>query len=339
MDYDAIYKELWQAVQDNEQALANNSRQFLDDFIAQAKADGYEITEDSTKVIDDYLDGIKTIVKDGITTAAEIGAGVTATTTVVSAWQNEAILKASAEAFARRYPDGLNLSERLWRLDNDTRDGLQKVLSDGIAQGRASNAMVYDMQRAIERSGDKFKIINEYNQSDWAGDLYSTAKGVIHDPKARQAWQAKLAEVQAHIDTLSETGSKNAATELFAKIREAVNTGNAQLLDDSLNWWVYDRQLLDLKRIVRTEMANAGHQAVLSTTINDPLIGGYQWSLSGTHADSGCVCSEYADHNEGLGRGIFAKDTVPNSKPHPNCMCRITPVTLSKIRRLQSQGQ
>ena len=327
-DYEQLYKRLWQEVQKHEGELGASSQAFLIKFVKQLQAKGWELSTESIQQLNDYLTGVHTLIKAGITTAISVTTG--------HAMQSPVVLIAMEQAFNQRWPDGLNLSQRLWNFDRNTRVGIEGVLRAGIAQSESANTLIYDMQRAIERSnaGTKFTILSRYNSDDWAAELYSTAKNVIHNPKDRALWQKAINDVREHINKLSTTGTRNAAEQLFKQITEAVNTGNAQLLDSSLNWWVYDKQLYQLKRIVRTEMANAAHQAVINTTIDDVTVIGYQWRLSGSHpAGSSCVCSQYANVEMGLGKGVWTKDKVPRLKPHPHCMCLIVPrATAVKVK-------
>jgi hypothetical protein len=83
------------------------------------------------------------------------------------------------------------------------------------------------------------------------------------------------------------------------------------------------------QRIGRSEINNAFHQASISQYQDNPTIEGVQWNLSSSHPE-GDICDTYADetHFRGGEPGVYKPDDVP-AKPHPQCFCYITPVTVS----------
>lgn len=88
-------------------------------------------------------------------------------------------------------------------------------------------------------------------------------------------------------------------------------------------------------RLARSEINNAFHFTSIRYTREMPWVNGYKWNLSGTHSSrmpQGDVCNDYAhiDH-EGLGPGNYSKRSVP-SKPHPQCLCFITIITMDNAQ-------
>jgi hypothetical protein len=83
-------------------------------------------------------------------------------------------------------------------------------------------------------------------------------------------------------------------------------------------------------RLARTEINNAFHQTAIRYTREMPWVEGYQWHLSGSHPKTD-ICNDLAERNGGLGRGTYSKNNVP-SKPHPLCLCYITPATVDNAR-------
>ena len=77
----------------------------------------------------------------------------------------------------------------------------------------------------------------------------------------------------------------------------------------------------ELMRVARTEINNAFHYSTVRYTREMPWVEGYIWHLSGRHGKPD-LCDDYADE------GFFEKDNVPG-KPHPHCLCYITPETVS----------
>ena len=83
-------------------------------------------------------------------------------------------------------------------------------------------------------------------------------------------------------------------------------------------------------RLGRTELNNAFHAQQVQSGIDTPWTTGLQWNLSGSHTTPD-ECNEYAEtsHYRGGDAGVFKPEEVP-AKPHPNCLCFTTPVTLSR---------
>jgi hypothetical protein len=82
-------------------------------------------------------------------------------------------------------------------------------------------------------------------------------------------------------------------------------------------------------RLSRTEINNAFHFAQTRDNAMKPWVNGQKWYLSGSHPKPD-ECNDFAEQNRfGLGVGVFPKEDVPN-KPHPHCLCYITPETVSE---------
>lgn len=322
MDYEQLYKRLWQAVAANDKAVAKDMQAFIRQFLLQLRAEGYDLSGPVEATLTEYLASVNNALNSAIAQALAISTGQTVTAGLL---QSEEIKTAVRNAFEQRWPDGLTLSKRLWRWENDTRDGVEAALKAGVVAGKSQGKILYDMQRAIERAeaGQRFKIV-EQNADDWVKELYESARTVLHTPEARAEWQKTLDEVREHIDGLKKTGTRYAAERVFSQIQTALEKGREDLMDNAVRWWTYDKQLYHLKRIARTEMATALHRAVIDDTVNDDTIIGYQWRLSASHPVAD-ICDYYANIEMGLGKGVFSKDSVPRSKAHPHCMCLLVP--------------
>lgn len=82
-------------------------------------------------------------------------------------------------------------------------------------------------------------------------------------------------------------------------------------------------------RLGRTELNNAFHATSAQAARQSPFVEGVIWHLSGSHPRPD-ECNEYAANAvEGEPAGFFAPDDIP-SKPHPQCLCYTTPVTVSE---------
>ena len=82
-------------------------------------------------------------------------------------------------------------------------------------------------------------------------------------------------------------------------------------------------------RLGRTENNNAFHATSVLHAQKTPWVTGVKWELSGSHPRPD-ECNEYAEsvHYAGGEEGVWLPNEVPG-KPHPNCLCFTTPVTVS----------
>lgn len=69
-------------------------------------------------------------------------------------------------------------------------------------------------------------------------------------------------------------------------------------------------------RLGRTELNNAFHATAVQDAVNNPIITGMEWHLSGSH--------KRPDECNDLAGRVFTPAEVPG-KPHPQCFCYVTP--------------
>ena len=86
------------------------------------------------------------------------------------------------------------------------------------------------------------------------------------------------------------------------------------------------------KRLARTEVINAYHATSVRKYQQTPWVERVKWNLSGSHAKPD-QCNEYAEHSHipGGEAGMFFPFDVPD-KPHPNCLCYVTPEVMDLDR-------
>jgi len=151
----------------------------------------------------------------------------------------------------------------------------------GIGQAKASDAAVYELQRAIELdAGRRFAIVS--NRTDkWVEELHQSAQTMIHTPFDKADWQKVMDDAEARISEISRTGNRNAAEQLLSQVKRAVKEGQEKLLD----------------------------RAVIDTSINDPDVIGFQWRLSGSRPATD-ICDYCAYIEMGLGSGSGVKKPV-----------------------------
>lgn len=78
-------------------------------------------------------------------------------------------------------------------------------------------------------------------------------------------------------------------------------------------------------RLARTSITHAHWAAGKAAAKKNPLCKGMKWHLSDSHYERQIavagedVCDAYAEHDEGLGKGVWPIDKLP--MPHPQCLC------------------
>lgn len=323
MDYPELYKQLNQAIVNVDGDIGKDTEAFVQTFLDSLPEDKSQLGDEAKAQLTAYLTAMQETVASAITLSTAIG--VTGSLKKAqSAFQDKRVLALSEQAFNERWADDLTLSKRLWNWQSLTQEGVGQMLQQGVKTGESVNKLMYNMQRMLEFDQQKRFVNISNNRNKWTEELSNAAKQLIHDPAATQQWQYTLNKVEKYIDKLATTGTRHASLQLLNEMKRAVEKGRLDLVDKSLNWWLYDKQLYNLKRIARTEMATAGHRAVIDVSIDDPLIIGYQWRLSSSHKIFD-ICDYYANIDQGLGKGVFRKDSVPRHKAHPHCSCNLIP--------------
>ena len=78
-------------------------------------------------------------------------------------------------------------------------------------------------------------------------------------------------------------------------------------------------------RLARTEMTAAFGEGTIVAARVSPSYIGMKWVLSHSHPVVD-ICDTLAEHEEGLGRGVYSPGNEPPLPAHPNCICTLVPV-------------
>ena len=78
-------------------------------------------------------------------------------------------------------------------------------------------------------------------------------------------------------------------------------------------------------RLARTEMTAAFGEGTIAAAQVSPSYQGMKWVLSHSHPVVD-ICDTLAEHDEGLGRGVYSPGNEPPFPAHPNCLCALVPV-------------
>lgn len=321
IDYEQLHGLLWEAISEAETEITAQALEFAKAFTAQLKLDKYVLTEEDKANLRVYITSQYQIVRQ----AVEAAIRPTIKASGASANMVDALTRQAADvAFQRRWPDGLDLSKRLWTWGNDTEQGIFEQLRKGIKASEGASKLMYDLQFLLEQDKKAFEIVAD-DFPKWIDDVERWAREATISPEARREWIHRVVpEIEKKASKMAENGTKRAVEQFITEMKKAVDQGRVDLIDRSVKWWVYEKQLYDLKRITRTELSTAQHNAVIDTTQDDADIIGYQWRLSASHPRPD-VCDFYAHIDFGLGQGVFPKESVPRRKAHPHCMCLLIP--------------
>lgn len=78
-------------------------------------------------------------------------------------------------------------------------------------------------------------------------------------------------------------------------------------------------------RLARTEMTAAFGEGTIAAARVSPSYIGMKWVLSHNHPVVD-MCDTLAEHDEGLGRGVYSPGNEPPYPAHPNCLCALVPI-------------
>lgn len=80
-------------------------------------------------------------------------------------------------------------------------------------------------------------------------------------------------------------------------------------------------------RIARTEMINNYRWAKIEVTKGKDWVVGWKWTLSASHGKPD-QCDTWANHDEGLGKGVYSSASKISGLGHPHCLCNVTTITV-----------
>lgn len=314
------------------EALRNILLQFLEDYLSEADKDFDKFYEKLTQklknngfVIDDEIEQfIEEFSVKHIKHLKEI-ISYTVSAITSKSLSDPTVKEIVKAVFEYRYPDGLTLSQRLWDWAADMKFDLKEKLKLAILKGSSANNIIYELQYLIEHSyNTNFAISIKEKMPNWIEHL---KEAFYRGAKLQDKEKAKsmIDKVEKYIEKLSRQGTYTSAKHLLNNIKRAIELGKEELIDRSIRYHIYQKQLMRLKTIARTEIANAYHQTQIVLTEEDKDIIGYRWRLSKSHPKPD-ICDYLANVDYGIGKGVHPKDKVPRVKAHPNCMCYLEPV-------------
>jgi len=89
--------------------------------------------------------------------------------------------------------------------------------------------------------------------------------------------------------------------------------------------WIPDDLCYEALRLARTEMTAAFGEGTIAAARVSPSYKGMKWVLSKSHLMVD-ICDTLAEHDEGLGPGVYLPGNEPPYPAHPQCLCVLVPV-------------
>ena len=339
---EATRKELLKKLLLTEEETDRLSREIVKSIQKELKSDLSNLDQLIDQYLEDYANSLSdrlfTIIKE----AASIGTIPQASGLFKSSAENKDnfVSKVAEEIINHRYPDGLNLSERVWKWKKELKEGLKKTLLSQARLRNSAQQIAYELQYTIEQieKGKFTTTMAEKQIPKIVKKLKQTAILSIANGGDLASWRKVVKQVEKYMGKLTDNiqyGLKPSYKKLLKDFEKAILERSEEAINEAVKWWIYDKQLYRLKVISRTEMSNAYHLSLIKSTIKDPSVIGYRWKLSRSHKIRD-ICDDLAhkDHY-GLGPGIFPKDKVPKVKclaSHPQCLCYIVPVRIDEVK-------
>jgi len=344
MEYEKLVevtrKELLRKLLLTEEEANRLAREIVKKFQKELAPDLSNLDELIDKYLNEYADTLADKLFRTIKEAAEIGA-LPSFLPITASEPTEPSLtsKVAEEIINYRYPDGLNLSERVWKWKRELQEGLKRTLLNQARIKASAQKIAYELQYTIEQieKGEFTITMAEEQLPKIVKKLKQIALLSAANGGDLTEWRKVVKQAEKYIEKLTDNiqyGLKPAYKRLLKDLARAIEKRSEEAVNEAVKWWVYDKQLYNLRRIARTEMSNAYHLSIIKSTEKNPAVVGYRWTLSRSHKIRD-ICDDLAHKDHGLGPGIFPKDKVPRIKcraSHPQCLCYILPVTATEVR-------
>lgn len=173
------------------------------------------------------------------------------------------------------------------------------------------------LQQAL---GARFQALEDafaFDAKNSVDNLRAKAANTI--PLSEQVYRSKaLANGLVEKEIQRAIALRTSAKQLADRVRHLISPNTAGGVSYAAN------------RLARTEINNAFHHAQIARRADEPWTEGMKWNLSGSHPKPD-QCNEYAEksHFKNGDTGVFRPSEVPG-KPHPNCLCYLTTVTVGE---------
>ncbi len=313
-------REVLTFLEENLDRFSKNQKSLVEEIIAYLAAQNYVIDRRLIKMVQEIVEAnynfvenfLKEITLKKLTLPKEV--------------DNDTFRRTLLDKlFNFLYPDGLNLSQRLWKKKEEAKVEFLQVLRQQLYLRKSVTQTAYAIQYHMERKlGQKFvKLTKE--EIKLVEKLRQKARAMIKGEISKRQWSSILKQYERYIKQRKETGVLHAHKTLLRELSKAVEEASTEAVNEAVHWYMYHKQIYNIKRITRTETARVLNTAVVEAYKNNDSCIGYRWVLNPGHKITD-ICDEYANVNFGLGKGVFPKGKQPHCPAHPHCMCKLIPV-------------
>ncbi len=316
MDYERLRKLFIEFLKERINTLEDTTRSFTKEFLERLKAQGYELTPELEKSLEEFAKVQSEFIKELVqTSVAMVGRSHNL--------RDEQIAKIAQEAFEKRWEDGKNLPQRLRSWSGELVQRTKTLLSQGIYRGRSVSEVAYEIEQVVKNTPHEL----EERLPKWLSRIEDTLRPLLTDTEGRRLLKGMLSEIEKEIRSHSRrTPSRLRNEELIRKIRQAIEQGSEEILDRALEQWLRDKQQFRLRMIAQSESAYAYGRATIEA---NPEAKAFRWKLSSSHPEPD-ICDVYATMDYGLGKGVHPREKLPRFPAHPLCLCYLRPVYTDK---------
>lgn len=200
----------------------------------------------------------------------------------------------------------------------DLYQGLVPIINKGqqdAAEAAAKAALAQDAKvlRAL--------FPDNNDRKHWQASFITSARNGVHAMVTRITKSKIPLSKRVYRSGAMASGSLerqiNSALARGASVKELADTVRKSIRPDTPGGVSYAAM-----RLGRSEINNAFHAISISNAEESPWVNGMEWHLSKVHKKNpGDLCEKYAKKKK-----YPTKDVPP--KPHPQCMCYVTPISM-----------
>lgn len=144
--------------------------------------------------------------------------------------------------------------------------------------------------------------------------------------KVSKSLTSSIKSMEKYISKMQKTPLRTAYNELL----QAIKANNEKRVLKALDTALQEKARSHATMIARTEAARVYGRAFEDTTISNPDNTGIKYTLSSSHKIFD-ICNVHTSVDYGYGKGVYPINKVPYYPFHPNCMCNMSSVDISKV--------
>ena len=292
-----------------------------------------EFSEELLKKLEEEEDTNIPLMQFGTSLTRKVYEAITKVVEISSEMTGKDLTSVIEEVVNEIYPDGLKLSERLWKWDSETRQAIAQIIANGIKSKKTAQSLAYEIESYLHLSGS----LQDSLRLKYLDEIKKALSLNIKTPEDRKRLEKLIKKLEKTLNKLNEARYAERKS-LIKELRKALERESNEIMKRAIETYLKKETLGRIQRITITEMANAFHKVQIKATYGDPHLVGYRWRLSRAHPRPD-ICDVYASVNFGLGKGVWPKEKVPKRKPHPHCLCYLLPVYSTKKKQVKERPE